>query len=135
MKRAFLIAVLLTVVIIVWEKIVLPAKNGIDTSRLKPVILDKLFLIKAVYSEVRAEAIITSTYDSIHLPTSYHYLDLAIDLRLPSYYTGNKADDVRVANRLKELLGFPYDVVLEGNHIHLEYDEYKLALWKEQNNA
>jgi hypothetical protein len=55
------------------------------------------------------------------MTTSYHYLNLAVDLRLPSRIN-ELISDSAVTRDLKAILGPAYDVVLESDHIHLEYD-------------
>jgi len=50
---------------------------------------------------------------------SLHYADRAIDLR--SGYLSNEARE-SVVLALKRELGKDFDVVDEGDHIHIEYD-------------
>jgi len=91
-------------------------KLGVDISRLKRPIRKALNKIEAVYREHGEEAVITSTYEGNHMPSSLHYANLAVDIRLPT------KDKEKIAKQLKERLGDKYDVILEHNHIHIEYD-------------
>jgi len=50
---------------------------------------------------------------------SLHYKGLAIDLRTRDLKSGVAEKLIRL---LKEKLGRSYDIVLEPDHIHLEYD-------------
>jgi uncharacterized protein YcbK (DUF882 family) len=52
---------------------------------------------------------------------SLHYSGNAIDLRTNDI-TKVKAEEF--TKKLKEKLGSGYDAVLEGDHIHLEYDPH-----------
>jgi hypothetical protein len=55
---------------------------------------------------------------------SKHYAGLAMDLRLPSHPTiGQSQDtDMQVVVELGTALGDEWDVVLEKDHVHCEYD-------------
>lgn len=65
------------------------------------------------------DAIITSARDGVHKRASLHYQGQAIDLRTFDMPPGREHDVVR---ELKNVLGPDFDVVLEPDHIHLEYD-------------
>jgi len=91
-------------------------KAGVDISRLRPEIRKKLNEIaRRVWSIEQEELVITSTYEGHHSEGSLHYADLAVDLR-----RHNQGALVRA--ELRDKLGMDYDVVLEDDHIHVEYD-------------
>lgn len=91
-------------------------KTGVNISQLLSPIRKKLNLISSIVLEVsQQEMVITSTYEGTHSPSSLHYANLAIDIRLAKNY-------VKVAEELKAALGKGYDVIVESNHIHIEYD-------------
>ncbi|KKM21103.1 hypothetical protein LCGC14_1638800 [marine sediment metagenome] len=91
-------------------------KAGVDISRLRPEIRKKLsILVDAFEGLEEVELTITSTFEGTHSAGSLHYAHLAIDIR--------SGDNGYVTvNTLKEGLGPDYDVVWEGDHIHIEYD-------------
>ena len=94
-------------------------KLGVDISRLKPPIRKKLNMIDEVYESYGYEAVITSTYEGLHAPSSLHYADLAIDLRIRNVapeHTRYIIQDLRVR------LGSDYDVVAYEKLLHIEYD-------------
>ena len=64
------------------------------------------------------EIVITSGFDGKHSRKSLHYVGDAFDIRT-FIYTAPELNELIPA--LKLVLGGDYDVVLEGNHIHLEY--------------
>lgn len=68
----------------------------------------------------KAEAVITSTYDGNHSPSSLHYAHLAVDLRMPRGLPATKLRDLEAG--LKKSLGSDFDVLLERDHFHVEYD-------------
>ena len=65
------------------------------------------------------EAVTTSILDGKHSKGSKHYDGNAFDLRIYIYTKEQVNDYVEL---LKNELGPDYDVVLEDDHIHIEYD-------------
>ena len=63
------------------------------------------------------EAVVSSTYEGGHSPSSFHYVNLAEDIRKPDLQYREI-----VFTKLKEAVGDDYDVVDERNHFHIEYD-------------
>lgn len=65
--------------------------------------------------------ICTAGTDGKHMPTSKHYLAQAVDLR-----SKHVSKDMlpKIVSELKERLGKDYDVILEGDHIHVEHDTH-----------
>ena len=93
-------------------------KLGVDISRLKSPIRKKLNIIDSICILLGgSEAILTSTYEGSHSPSSLHHADLAIDVRRYS----EKISE-RIIEKLKTDLGPNYDAVFESDHIHIEYD-------------
>jgi hypothetical protein len=74
-----------------------------------------LSIAQAVYAVHGSEFAITSVVEGEHMRASLHYTGCAADLRVPAI-----GSDTLVA-RLKTALGDDYDVVLESNHIHVEF--------------
>lgn len=62
-----------------------------------------------------AEAVITSGRDGSHKVDSLHYEGKAIDLRINHVLEALKSD-------IKDFLGPHFDVILEKDHIHVEFD-------------
>jgi len=91
-------------------------KAGVEISRLKrPVrrILNKLVTLYGTYGY---DLIITSTYEGTHSPSSLHYSDEAIDVDDPPDHKEE------ITKKIKDSLGKDFDVILESDHIHIEYD-------------
>lgn len=90
-------------------------KAGVDISRLRPEIRKKLTIIARVIDAVdQEELIITSTYEGNHLPSSMHYANLAIDIRLSK-------SPLDVKREIIKELGTGYFVYLAKHHIHIGY--------------
>ena len=66
-----------------------------------------------------SELTITSVFDGVHSVNSKHNSGNAFDIRtrhLTADYVKSIADDIRKS------LTKDYDIVIESNHIHIEYD-------------
>jgi hypothetical protein len=65
---------------------------------------------------------ITSAADSEHMEGSLHFRNHAYDIRIKNII-GDVQYEARLwAERMQVALGDDYDVVLEKDHIHVEYD-------------
>ena len=91
-------------------------KAGVDISRLRREIRKRLTAIENIYNDYDNELIITSTFEGVHSASSLHYANLAIDFRLP-----DKSRDEIIAE-IRDYLKHNYDVCVEADHIHVEYD-------------
>ena len=90
-------------------------KPGVRVLGIRPELVLALQIAQAIYAERSAPLVITSIIDSTHEVGSLHYAGCAADLRLPP----DNALAVVVA--LHDALGPDFDVVLEGDHVHLEW--------------
>jgi hypothetical protein len=90
-------------------------KLGVDISRLSDPMRRVLNRIDEVCISSGGEAVVTSTYEGTHSPGSLHYVNRAIDLRL-------MPNSALVCDKIRKALGTAYDVVLEKDHIHVEFD-------------
>lgn len=94
-------------------------KIGVKAKGLQPEILLGIMVAKEVYHDANQTFTITSICDSKHSETSLHYKGQAVDIRTRDLDGVTAAD---IASRIKIRLGRDYDVVNEGDHIHLEFD-------------
>lgn len=84
-----------------------------------PGVVKIMLVAEDVYDDFGQEAVVTSLMDGKHKHNSKHYTGEAVDLRTFYFSTEEKEE---VANILSDELGSDYDVVLESDHIHCEYD-------------
>ena len=91
-------------------------KAGVDISRLKREIRRSLPKVEAVLVKHRIELVLTSTYEGTHGAGSLHYDDNAYDIRNPI------CEKTEIVVEIREALGPDYDVIIEFDHIHIEYD-------------
>ena len=90
--------------------------NTVNIVDLVPELVMQLPSIDQIYAdEYHTELVITSGKDGIHGKGSLHYEGKAVDLR-----TWNVL--VSLVSRLQAELGPNFEVVLEKDHIHVEYD-------------
>ncbi len=94
-------------------------KAGVDLRGITPQLAIAYTIASWIYSnKAGARCIITSGSDGKHGPNSLHYQGKALDLR--TYHL--RPDQVHpIYLSLKECLGEQFDVVLEQDHIHLEF--------------
>jgi hypothetical protein len=73
-----------------------------------------------VYAEQHAELVVTGAVEFGHSVTSLHQYGRACDYR--THHLPSKATAIAIADELRQRLGSDYDVVLESDHIHVEFD-------------
>ena len=92
--------------------------SSVDPKGITPELFLALLEADRLYKKAGAkEVVITSMNDSKHMKGSKHYCGNAADLRI-----WNVRSPEKVCRTLGVSLGDDYDVILEHNHIHLEYD-------------
>jgi len=98
-------------------------KAGVGVSGLRPELVLAVIVVQPILAKYNQELVITSAIDSKHSVGSLHYVGLALDLR--TWNLGNDAGTC--VHEMKDSLGGEYDVVLESDHIHLEYQPEHIA--------
>ena len=86
---------------------------------IQPPMVMAAFIVADVYADYGYDAWVTSCTDGRHGLNSLHYAGKALDFR-------TRIVDVAVLDTLvadiKERLGDEFDVVLENDHLHVEFD-------------
>ena len=92
-------------------------KAGVRVLGVRPEIVLAIGVARAVYTQlgVGADFVVTSVMEGTHSRASIHYSGGAADLRRP------RVQAEQVAATLKEQLGDDFDVILENDHIHCEF--------------
>jgi hypothetical protein len=93
-------------------------KPGVRVAGLRPEILLAVVAAERVFAEAHVDLMLTSCVEGRHSQASLHYAGQAVDLRTRDVAP---ADRAKLVERLRECVGEDYDVVLEADHIHLEY--------------
>jgi hypothetical protein len=103
-------------------------KPGVKLGSIRPEMAVALAIAASVFERLGIDCTVTSAMDGEHAaksvrhPRSLHYEGLALDLRLPSKQGARAASDAVIADALRAALGVEFDVVLEVDHLHLEFD-------------
>jgi len=96
-------------------------KAGVDLRGVQPEILIAIVVADGVYSEAGHDAVITAVRDGKHKDGSLHYRGQAFDLRTVAAGMSPEKSE-RIASKLRAALGPQFEVVVETDHIHVEFD-------------
>jgi len=86
---------------------------------LRAEILLGVIIAKDCFEDRGYELILTEGTGGKHGRSSKHYIGMAVDIRTRHLPLGMSQD---ITNDLRKRLGTDFDVVLESDHIHLEFD-------------
>ena len=93
-------------------------RPGVRITGLRPEILLAAVAAERVYEVTGHDLTITACVDGKHMAGSLHYTGAAIDVRTRDV----PADKLQtILAKLKECLAGDFDVLLEGDHIHIEF--------------
>lgn len=93
-------------------------KEGVKILGMSTELLLGLNVADQVYREYKIELVITSVVDGRHSKTSLHYSGNGADLRTRNF---PEEDHERIRAEIKDRLGEDFDVILESDHIHMEF--------------
>lgn len=93
-------------------------KAGVRITGMRPEILLAAVAAERVYEEAGHSFTITACLDGKHTTGSLHYAGAAIDVRTRDIAL---AEVQKLLVRIKECLGGDFDVLLEVDHIHIEF--------------
>lgn len=96
-------------------------KPGVDLRGIRPEMVLAVIAADRIWQEAGYELVITSGRDGRHKPGSLHYSGNGLDFRTLGAGM-DKATARALAARLKTALGEQWDVIDEGDHIHVEFD-------------
>ena len=92
-------------------------KPGVKLNGIRPEII--VGLMAAISYHPKTTVTITSALEGKHMRSSKHYIGQAIDLRTDNIDFGEAA---RWRNQLAVALGRDFDIILEEDHLHIEFD-------------
>lgn len=95
-------------------------KESVNHQAVRREIWYALGVVDVIYRFNNLKLVVTSLTDGKHKPNSLHYSGLAVDLRTRDIPTDLLRSVHRSIHDFLNPLG--YDVVLEPDHIHLEFD-------------
>lgn len=100
-------------------------KGGVNPLGMRPEILLAVLAANEVYATYGHNLVLTSICDGKHSKNSYHYKGLAIDTR--THYFESIEEIYKVADEIRQRLNEFYDVVVEKDHLHIEFDESRAS--------
>lgn len=95
-------------------------KPGVKLTGIKPEMcfaktaIDQCYESNGIY-----RCVITSGLDGVHKKHSKHYLGQALDFRTLDM---DRTTAIKIVDMAQQRLGNDFDVILESNHIHCEFD-------------
>jgi hypothetical protein len=92
--------------------------SHVSLKDLAPQMCFAIMVVQSALAEYQKDAVITSGNDSHHMDGSLHYRGLALDFRTSHLSEGQITI---ISAKIKDALP-GYDVVLESDHLHIEYD-------------
>lgn len=76
-------------------------------------------LVECAYDQMGYTCVITSGNDGVHQDNSKHYVGDALDFRVSIVPQEQHA---QLCALIKKKVGSQFDVVYEGDHVHVEWD-------------
>jgi hypothetical protein len=95
-------------------------KSSVRIAGMRPEILLAAVVAERVYEKAGYDCTITSCVDGQHMAGSLHYKGAAIDLRTKQ--VAHAIELKQIVDPIKECLGADFDVVVETDHLHIEFD-------------
>jgi uncharacterized protein YcbK (DUF882 family) len=93
-------------------------KEGVRIQGIQPEMCFGLTIVSSNYHAMGYDCVITSANDGEHSEKSLHWAGAALDFRIKHMA---EEDRWKLAHILQEALPDDFDVVLESDHIHIEY--------------
>ena len=92
-------------------------KKGVRVGGLQPEMILAIMIVEPISVSFGQDFCITSALDGKHSKTSRHPLGFAVDVR-----SRDMTDDARAGLAMQEALGDEYFVLVERNHIHIQFN-------------
>ena len=97
-------------------------KPGVRIRGIRPETVLAIVIVQETFAMYDISPVITSIADGVHSKNSLHYQGAAFDIRSRDI---PPAALTRIVDDLKSCLGVDFDVVLEKDHIQVEYQPHK----------
>ncbi len=94
-------------------------KQGASVFNLKPEMVMAYFIACGVYNKYGHDCILTEGTGARHSKGSQHPLGYAIDLRISNLHP---EEITKITDLIRASLAGEYQVILETDHIHIEFD-------------
>lgn len=94
-------------------------KKGVLITGVQPEIVLAIIIIEPICDELGVDLVITSCRDGEHSKNSKHKLGFAIDIRTRDLQDQEK---IKLAQDIRAALTSEFFVLLEGDHIHIQFN-------------
>ena len=94
-------------------------KEGVSVLGLQPCMFFAFLVAGEAYKDHGFDCVLTSGTDSKHGDHSHHYKGYAIDIRIRDISEGILT---KIVEEIQFRLQSQFQVILEGDHIHIEFD-------------
>jgi hypothetical protein len=94
-------------------------KVGVKIENVSTDLLYAMYMTARLMDVVKVDFVVTSVNDGVHKVGSLHYKGNAFDFRIRNF---GEVSVFAFCSKLRLALGSKYDVVLESDHVHVEYD-------------
>ena len=93
-------------------------KQGTKVFGIRPEVVMAILVAEGVYKTVSTGLVLTSVNDGRHSLTSLHYSGNAVDIRTRELDPDHIEE---IGEEIRQSLTSEYDVVVESDHIHIEF--------------
>jgi len=106
-------------------------KDGVNLNGTQAEAFEILVAARAAFEEYGADCWVTSGQDGKHGEDSLHGAGYALDFRTRHV---SKVVAEKVVDKMRKVLGKDYDIVLEKDHIHGEWDKKYFPHFNDNSN-
>jgi len=99
-------------------------KAGVRLVGVKPELVVGLTITDSIFSDYEQRLVVTAVVDGQHQSGSLHYPGMAFDARIAGI---PQPILERISAALKDGLGEDFDIVLELDHLHIEFQPKRRA--------
>ena len=93
-------------------------KQGTKVFGIRPELIMAILVAEGVYNKYSTDLVLTSVVGGRHSFTSLHYTGCAFDIRTREL---NPDHIEEIGEAIRQALTSEYDVVVERDHIHIEF--------------
>lgn len=97
-------------------------KPGVNKVGLSVLLVEALHSIEPIFRDYELPLVVTSANDGKHSPGSLHPHGLAVDIRSRHILAGHLPTVIQRIKGTLRSIDKRYQVIDEGDHIHIEYD-------------
>ena len=94
-------------------------KGSVTLNGVKPEVVTALIVCNDIYANYGQDMVVTSITEGTHGKGSLHYVGFAFDLRTRNFQYPKDID--LVVKDMREYLTEEFDIIIEKDHLHIEF--------------